>query len=72
MQPYSKQPIQSLLSLNPSLADQAPKPMFRIAALVHGRGDVVHLEFGEPDAPTPAHIVEAAMASLREERQGYG
>lgn len=46
--------------------------MFRIAALVHGRGDVVHLEFGEPDAPTPAHIVEAAMASLRDERQGYG
>ncbi|MGZ3667452.1 MAG: pyridoxal phosphate-dependent aminotransferase [Ktedonobacterales bacterium] len=72
MQPYSKQPIQSLLSLNPSLADQAPNPLFRIAALVHGRGDVVHLEFGEPDAPTPAHIVEAAMASLREERQGYG
>lgn len=46
--------------------------MFRIAALVHGRGDVVHLELGEPDAPTPAHIVEAAMASLRDERQGYG
>lgn len=72
MQPHAEQPIQSRLHLNPSLADQVPNPMFRIAALVHGRGDVVHLELGEPDAPTPAHIVEAAMTSLRNERQGYG
>lgn len=69
MQP---QPIQPMPGLNPSLANQLPNPMFRIAALVHGRGDIVHLEFGEPDAPTPAHIVEAAMTSLRDERQGYG
>ena len=46
--------------------------MFRIGAAVHGRDDIIHLEFGEPDAPTPAHIVEAAMRSLRDERQGYG
>lgn len=58
--------------INPSIADQMPNPMFRIAALVHGRGDVVHLEFGEPDFPTPRHIVEAGERSLRDERQGYG
>ncbi|MBF6591545.1 MAG: aminotransferase class I/II-fold pyridoxal phosphate-dependent enzyme [Ktedonobacterales bacterium] len=58
--------------LNPSLASQQANPMFRIAALIHGRGDVLHLEFGEPDFPTPAHIVAAAEASLRDERQGYG
>jgi aspartate aminotransferase/aminotransferase len=46
--------------------------MFRIGALVHGRADIVHLEFGEPDFATPAHIVEAGMRSLRDERQGYG
>jgi len=46
--------------------------MFRIGALVHGRADVLHLEFGEPDFPTPLHIVEAGQRSLRDERQGYG
>jgi aspartate aminotransferase/aminotransferase len=46
--------------------------VFRIGELAHGRGDVVHLEFGEPNFPTPAHIVEAARASLASERQTYG
>ena len=55
-----------------SLAGHMPNPMFRIAALVHGRDDVVHLEFGEPDFPTPAHITDAAIRSIRDERQGYG
>lgn len=72
MQLSSAQPTQSRPHLNPSLAEQVLNPMFHIAALVHGRGDVVHLELGEPDAPTPAHIVEAAIVSLRDERQGYG
>lgn len=57
---------------NPHIAAQQPNPAFRIGALVHGRTDVVHLEFGEPDFPTPAHIVEAAERSMRDERQGYG
>ncbi len=59
-------------NLNALLAGQRPNPMFRIGALVHGRNDILHLEFGEPDFPTPAHIVEAGMRSLRDERQGYG
>lgn len=59
-------------ALNPSLAGQRPNPMFRIAALVHGQRDVIHLEFGEPDFATPPHIVEAALRSLADERQGYG
>lgn len=58
--------------VNPSIASQIPNPMFRIGALVHGRADVIHLEFGEPDFSTPHHIVEAAQRSLRDERQGYG
>jgi aspartate aminotransferase len=56
----------------PRLTRQVQNPMFRIAALVHGREDILHLEFGEPDFPTPAHIVEAAEKSLRDEKQGYG
>ncbi|HEY7835423.1 MAG TPA: hypothetical protein VIG30_17740, partial [Ktedonobacterales bacterium] len=52
------------LPVNPSLAGQAPNPMFRLAALAHGRDDVLHLEFGEPGHPTPDHIMHAAVASL--------
>jgi len=58
--------------LNPSLTGRRPNAMFRIGELVHGRADVIHLEFGEPDFPTPEHIVAAARASLSDERQGYG
>ncbi|MFI5274345.1 MAG: pyridoxal phosphate-dependent aminotransferase [Ktedonobacterales bacterium] len=54
------------------LAGQQPNPMFRIAARVHGRDDILHLEFGEPDFATPPHVVEAGLRSLRDERQGYG
>jgi aspartate/methionine/tyrosine aminotransferase len=57
---------------NPALAAQQPNPMFRIGALVYGRDDILHLEFGEPDFPTPAHIAAAAVASITNERQGYG
>jgi aspartate/methionine/tyrosine aminotransferase len=43
---------------------------FRVAAEarpleVQGR-QIIHLEFGEPDFPAPAHIVEAAARALRE------
>src|SRR5260370_884169 len=58
--------------LNPSLAHQLPNPMFRLAALVHRRADIVHLEFGQPDFPTPDHILRAADASPPHERHGYG
>src|SRR3954465_5195222 len=33
--------------------------------------DVVHLEIGEPDFPTPAHVSEAAFASIRAGETGY-
>src|SRR5499427_2227497 len=33
---------------------------------------VVHLEIGEPDFPTPAHIVEAAKQALDEGWTHYG
>jgi aspartate aminotransferase len=57
--------------INPSLAGQQANPMFRLASLVHGREDVRHLELGEPDFPTPSHIVAAAIRSMEGERQGY-
>src|ERR1700744_2787724 len=33
---------------------------------------VIHLEVGEPDFPTPAHIVEAGIKALRDGRTRYG
>ncbi len=33
--------------------------------------DVIHLEMGQPDFPTPAHVVEAGIQALREGRTGY-
>lgn len=57
--------------VNPALADRAPNPMFRLAEMAHGHGDVLHLEFGEPGGATPEHIARAAMESLRDERQTY-
>src|ERR1700674_3565903 len=46
--------------------------------LVRARGleaqgrHVIHLEIGEPDFPTPAHIVEAAKIALDEGYTHYG
>ncbi|MDL5363315.1 pyridoxal phosphate-dependent aminotransferase [Halalkalicoccus sp. NIPERK01] len=34
-------------------------------------GDVVHLELGEPDFPTPEHVVDAAATAAREGETGY-
>jgi aspartate aminotransferase len=65
-------PASATPSINPGLVGQRPNVIFRIGELTHGRGDIVHLEFGEPNFPTPAHIVEAARASLANERQTYG
>lgn len=36
----------------------------------HGRS-VVHLEIGQPDFPTPEHVIEAATASMRRGETGY-
>jgi aspartate aminotransferase len=33
--------------------------------------DVVHLEIGEPDFPTPAHVAAAAFAAMRAGETGY-
>lgn len=34
--------------------------------------DVIHLEIGEPDFPTPDNIVEAGVQALRDGHTGYG
>jgi aspartate/methionine/tyrosine aminotransferase len=37
-----------------------------IMGLAAGKPDVIHLEVGEPDASTPAHIIEGAFKAARE------
>ncbi|HEV7214979.1 MAG TPA: pyridoxal phosphate-dependent aminotransferase [Chloroflexota bacterium] len=43
------------------------------ARALEARGvDVIHLEIGEPDFPTPQHIVEAGIKALRDGATHYG
>lgn len=43
------------------------------ARALEARGrNVIHLEVGEPDFPTPGHIVEAGVRALREGHTRYG
>jgi aspartate aminotransferase len=37
----------------------------------HDGDDLVHLELGEPDFPTPEHVVEAAVTAARDGRTNY-
>ncbi len=46
--------------------------LVRARALEAQGRDVIHLEIGEPDFPTPAHIVEAAKQALDEGWTHYG
>jgi aspartate aminotransferase len=46
--------------------------LVRARALEAKGKSVIHLEIGEPDFPTPAHIVEAAKRALDEGWTHYG
>ena len=43
----------------------------RATELQTGGRDIINLGIGQPDFPTPPHIVEAAVAALREGHHGY-
>lgn len=53
----------------PTVSDWAAAvPMSGVREIFHliaGREDMLHLEIGQPDFPTPSHIVEAAVESAR-------
>jgi aspartate aminotransferase len=46
--------------------------LLRARALEARGRSVIHLEVGEPDFPTPPHIVEAGIRALRDGRTRYG
>ena len=54
------------------LVESAFEVLVRARALEATGRSVIHLEIGEPDFPTPAHIVEAAKAALDEGWTHYG
>jgi aspartate aminotransferase len=43
----------------------------RATDLAHQGRDIINLGIGQPDFPTPAHIVEAAVKALRDGHHGY-
>jgi len=51
--------------------EAAFRVLARARALEAQGRDVIHLEMGEPDFPTPAHVVEAAVKALRDGHTGY-
>ena len=54
------------------LVESAFEVLVRARALEATGRNVIHLEIGEPDFPTPAHIVEAAKAALDQGWTHYG
>ena len=56
-----------------SLGTETALDVLLKARAVEARGrKVIHLEVGEPDFPTPAHIVEAGVRGLRDGHTRYG
>ena len=51
--------------------ESAFEVLARARALEREGVDVVHLEIGEPDFPTPVHVIAAAEAAMRRGETGY-
>ena len=51
--------------------ETAFKVLARAREIERGGVDVVHMEIGQPDFATPAHVVEAAVESMRGGDTGY-
>ena len=59
------------VSVNPAVAGMTLSGIREIMDAAWGRPGVIRLEVGEPDFPTPAHIVEAAHVAALEGHTGY-
>ena len=51
--------------------ESAFEVLARAKAIEAAGGKIIHLEIGEPDFPTPGHIVEAAVEALRAGQTHY-
>jgi aspartate/methionine/tyrosine aminotransferase len=52
--------------------ESAFKVLARATELEKSGKEIVHLEIGQPDFPTPPNICEAAIRALRDGKTGYG
>jgi aspartate/methionine/tyrosine aminotransferase len=59
------------MKVNPAAAAMAPSGIREIMNAAWGQPGVLHLELGQPDFPTPPHIVAAADAAARAGHTGY-
>jgi aspartate/methionine/tyrosine aminotransferase len=59
------------MKLNPAAAAMAPSGIREIMNAAWAQPDVLHLEVGQPDFPTPGHIVDAAHDAARAGHTGY-
>jgi aspartate aminotransferase len=57
--------------VNPAIAGMARSGIREVMDAAWGRPGVIRLEVGEPDFPTPPHIVEAAHVAMLEGHTGY-
>jgi aspartate aminotransferase len=57
--------------VNPAVSGMARSGIREIMDAAWGRPGVIRLEVGEPDFPTPPHIVEAAHIAMLEGHTGY-
>ncbi|MFN2564208.1 MAG: pyridoxal phosphate-dependent aminotransferase [Gemmatimonadaceae bacterium] len=55
-----------------ALSGEGALDVFVRARTLEAQGrEIVHLELGEPDAPTPAHVIEATVRALRDGETRY-
>ena len=59
------------MHVNPAAGAMPASGIREIMNAAWGRADVIHLEVGQPDFPTPAHIVEAAHQAMLAGHTGY-
>jgi aspartate aminotransferase len=57
--------------VNPAAAAMPASGIREIMNAAWGRADVIHLEVGQPDFPTPPHIIEAAHRAMLAGHTGY-
>ncbi len=63
--------VRPATGVNPAVAGMARSGIREIMDAAWGRPGVIRLEVGEPDFPTPPHIVEAAHVAMLEGHTGY-
>ena len=63
--------VEHRAGVNPAIEGMTRSGIREIMDMAWGRPGVIRLEVGEPDFPTPPHIVEAAHVAMLEGHTGY-